>query len=140
MMYHRYQQHMKYGVMQCSLYSRRLSNAENPKDPDKRRIGNKCQSVSNVFFSVLPLQFSSEMSGLEGVLLKWPLGLLQEEAGSPSTQEIILPDYQSILQDTEVRQCVCVCGSCVCIFFSLSVHRSCRVENNSTQNSTHFRL
>ncbi|CAL8364042.1 unnamed protein product [Gadus morhua 'NCC'] len=41
------------------------------------------------------------MSGLEGVLLKWPLGLLQEEAGSPSTQEIILPDYQSILQDTE---------------------------------------
>ncbi|CAL8246554.1 unnamed protein product [Lota lota] len=41
------------------------------------------------------------MNGLEGVPLKLPLGLLQEEVGSVSIPEITLPDCLGILQDTE---------------------------------------
>lgn len=73
-------------------------------------------SVSNVsVFSFLRLQFSSEMSGLEGVPLKMSLCLLQEEVGSVSPPEITLPDYLTILQDTEVCLCGSVCSSvCPC--------------------------
>ncbi|KAK0137128.1 Ubiquitin-associated protein 1-like [Merluccius polli] len=41
------------------------------------------------------------MSGLEGVPLKTPLWPFQEELGSVSPPEITLPDYLSILQDTQ---------------------------------------